>query len=109
MDNGRSEIQILVLHGPNLNLLGVREPDVYGRMTLGDINERLQNHAERRGGNFADLNGSWLDSHFGSNHHIRSHFGSSLSVLMFACMSTAEPSAHNLLSHHELFCKCCEQ
>lgn len=35
-------IKILVLHGPNLNLLGTREPDVYGRMTLDDINQYLQ-------------------------------------------------------------------
>jgi len=33
---------ILVLHGPNLNLLGLREPDVYGRDTLQDIDARLQ-------------------------------------------------------------------
>ena len=36
---------ILVIHGPNLNLLGVREPDVYGTKTLADINQRLKNIA----------------------------------------------------------------
>ena len=41
--------RILVLHGPNLNLLGVREPSVYGRETLTDINTSLQARAQAAG------------------------------------------------------------
>lgn len=43
------QINILVLHGPNLNLLGTREPGVYGRHTLAEINEALIQQAEEKG------------------------------------------------------------
>jgi 3-dehydroquinate dehydratase II len=41
--------KLLVLHGPNLNLLGVREPEIYGRDTLADINNRLAQRAQAAG------------------------------------------------------------
>lgn len=40
---------ILVLHGPNLNLTGLREPDIYGRAKLADIDEQLHRIAGDRG------------------------------------------------------------
>ncbi|MDX9842503.1 MAG: type II 3-dehydroquinate dehydratase [Aquabacterium sp.] len=42
-------MQILVLHGPNLNLLGTREPEVYGSTTLAQIDSGLAEYAAQRG------------------------------------------------------------
>ncbi len=53
------QAKILVIHGPNLNLLGRREPEIYGSATLSEINEMMTDHARR------------LDmalTHFQSNH-----------------------------------------
>ena len=41
--------RLLVLNGPNLNLLGSREPDIYGTDTLADINARLEKQARASG------------------------------------------------------------
>lgn len=44
MDKG-----ILVIHGPNLNLLGLREPEVYGSITLEEVDRAIKDFADRKG------------------------------------------------------------
>jgi len=52
-------MQVLVLHGPSLNLLGTREPAIYGTTTLAEIDERLRQRAAAAG---------WTVETFQSNH-----------------------------------------
>jgi 3-dehydroquinate dehydratase II len=44
-----ANVSILVLHGPNLNLLGTREPSIYGRVSLAEVNRAVEQHAAARG------------------------------------------------------------
>lgn len=48
-------IKILVIHGPNLNLLGEREPEVYGTVALADIDKQLAAAAKERGAELRTL------------------------------------------------------
>jgi 3-dehydroquinate dehydratase-2 len=41
--------KLLLLHGPNLNLLGVREPEIYGKVGFDDLNRRIKEHSEEIG------------------------------------------------------------
>ena len=59
MNVSGSKNGLLIIHGPNLNLLGTREPEVYGHTTLADINAGLAHLARRHGAAF---------DHFQSNH-----------------------------------------
>jgi 3-dehydroquinate dehydratase-2 len=52
-------IDILVLHGPNLNLLGLREPTLYGHATLDDINSSLTLQAKTAGYHLENLQSNW--------------------------------------------------
>lgn len=42
-------MKLLIINGPNLNMLGVREPDVYGRETYADLVAKINSHAEKIG------------------------------------------------------------
>lgn len=42
-------MKILVINGPNLNMLGIREPDIYGKSTYKDLLEMIQAHADEKG------------------------------------------------------------
>lgn len=43
------KLRILIIHGPNLNMLGKREPEIYGASTLGEIDSRLKKEASALG------------------------------------------------------------
>jgi len=45
----KEPLSILVIHGPNLNLLGTREPEIYGTQTLADIDSDLKKKGEKLG------------------------------------------------------------
>ena len=49
MAEASSEKKVLVVHGPNLNLLGKREPEIYGHQTLDEINGQLVEQGRKLG------------------------------------------------------------
>jgi len=49
MDHSKDDLKVLVIHGPNLNMLGKREPEIYGKTTLDKINSDLKNLGEKLG------------------------------------------------------------
>ena len=49
MEMKKNSPKVLIIHGPNLNLLGKREPHIYGKTTLGDINDELNGLAQKLG------------------------------------------------------------
>ena len=49
MDQSKDNLKVLVIHGPNLNMLGKREPEIYGKRTLDEINAGLENLGKKLG------------------------------------------------------------
>ena len=42
-------MRILIINGPNINMLGIREPDIYGKNTYADLCEMIENYASEKG------------------------------------------------------------
>jgi 3-dehydroquinate dehydratase-2 len=61
-------VKILVLNGPNLNLLGQREPDIYGELTLDELNRQLARFGEELNGGRADCQ-ERVDLYFYQSNH----------------------------------------
>ena len=49
MEKSKDRSKILIIHGPNMNMLGKREADIYGKSTLGEINADLEKLGEKSG------------------------------------------------------------
>lgn len=58
-DHEVGQPRVLVIHGPNLNTLGTREPEIYGRATLAEINARLAERAAELGCELIAFQSNW--------------------------------------------------
>ena len=93
-------MKILVIHGPNLNLLGTREPEIYGTRTLDDLDALIAGHAGKRGVEVET---------FQSNHegeiidriHAAAGFGADASLEADAIVINPGAYAHTSLAIHD--------
>ena len=108
--------KVLVLHGPNLNLLGTREVDVYGKVTIGEINRDLKKSAKKKKidlkiiqtnheGKMVDIIGSAKKNKFGAiliNPAAYTHTSVAIRDAIAACeLPTVEVHLSNIYSREE--------
>ena len=93
--------KILVLHGPNLNLLGVREPEIYGATTLADINAGLAARAETNGHELAWFQSNAEHELIGRVHQARDE-GTSIIIINPAAYTHTSVALRDALAAVEI-------
>ena len=64
-------MKILIINGPNLNFLGIREPAIYGKGTYGDLCELIRAHAKKRGAEVEFFQSNWEGALIDKLHECR--------------------------------------
>ena len=94
---------ILVLHGPNLNLLGTREPEICGSETLDEINHRLQTEAERAGATLTGRQCNGEQELVDANHQARAD-GTQFIIINPAAFTHTSVAIRDALSAVDIPC-----
>lgn len=92
---------ILVLHGPNLNLLGSREPSIYGHHTLDSINKQLQSTAARAGATCTTFQSN-SEGELVSRIHQAQHDGTEFIIINAAAYTHTSVALRDALAAIEL-------
>ena len=90
--------KILLLNGPNLNLLGTREPELYGRTTLADVESRCAAHAAAAGYELEHLQSNWEGALIDKIHEYGRLFKQGLAL---GCVFNPGALTHTSIALHD--------
>lgn len=90
--------KILLLNGPNLNLLGTREPELYGRTTLADVEARCAAHAAAEGYELEHLQSNWEGALIDKIHEYGRLFKQGLAL---GCVFNPGALTHTSIALHD--------
>ena len=111
MTERRAIMKILVLHGPNLNMLGTREPEIYGSMTLSDINTTLMELGKEFGADLkcfqSNHEGALIDALAGSSSCGQTVCCSTPVDILIPRLRCAMPSARLEFLWSKSICRMC--
>ncbi len=96
---------ILVIHGPNLNLLGKREPEVYGYLTLDDINQQLTAQAQNASLTLDTFQSNWEGAIVDRIHQAQND-GVKFIIINPAALTHSSVAVRDALLGRDLWLRC---